>query len=91
MSQTYIRLVFECNSLMLRNRAFERHSAFLKLHYTWSMPLTSIFLSYIVFVLLSFVILVILSFRVHRGKDSNLLAENCFISQVPFFVIYIDS
>jgi hypothetical protein len=43
------------------------------------------------FVLLSFVILVILSFRVRRGKDSNLLAENCFISQVPLFVIYIDS
>jgi hypothetical protein len=39
----------------------------------------------------SFVILVILSFGVRRGKDSNLLAENCFISQVPPFVIYIDS
>jgi hypothetical protein len=55
------------------------------------MPLTSVFLSYIVFVLLSFVILVILSFEVRRGKDSNLLAENCFISQVPLFVIHIDS
>ena len=41
--------------------------------------------------LLSFVILVILSFRVRKGKDSNLLAENCFISQVPFFVIYINN
>jgi hypothetical protein len=41
------------------------------------------------FILLSFVILVILSFGVHRGKDSNLLAENYFILQVPFFVIYI--
>jgi hypothetical protein len=41
------------------------------------------------FILLSFVILVILLFRVRRGKDSNLLAENYFISQVPLFVIHI--
>jgi hypothetical protein len=39
----------------------------------------------------SFVILVILSFGVRKGKDSNLLTENCFISQVPLFVIHIDS
>ena len=37
------------------------------------------------------VILVILSFGVHRGEDSNFLAENCFISQVPLFVTHIDS
>jgi hypothetical protein len=50
------------------------------------MPLTSVFLS--CYPLLSFVILVILSFGVRKG-DSNLLAENYFISQVPLFVIHI--
>ena len=53
------------------------------------MPLASVFYLTLFFALLSFVIRVILSFGVRRGKDSNLLIENCFISQVPLSVIYI--
>jgi hypothetical protein len=65
---------------MLRNGAFARHDA---LHVNMVYASDQRFSS--------FVILVILLFGVRKGKHSNFLTENCFISQVPLFMIHIDS